>query len=78
MFAKSKKILTIALAAVALTAASIAVTSDAFAKGGGGGGGGGGKGHGHGWSHFGGSSIVIIDNGCWRWVPGHGRVYVCN
>ena len=75
MFAKSKKILTIALAAVALSAASIALTSDAFAKGGGGGGG---KGHGHGWSHFGGSSVVIIDNGCWRWVPGYGRVYVCN
>jgi hypothetical protein len=78
MSAKSKKILNIAVAALALTTASLAATGDALAKGsGGGGGGGGGKGNGHGWSRFGGG-VVVIDSGCWRWLPGYGRVYVCN
>src|SRR5262245_44086180 len=79
MSAKSKKILTIAVAALALTTASIAATGDALAKGSGGGGsgGGGGKGNGHGWGRFGGG-VVVIDSGCWRWLPGYGRVYVCN
>ncbi len=76
MFAKSKKIITVAVAAAALTAASLAATGDAVAKNGGGGGGGG-KG-GHGWHPGFGSSIVVIDNGCWRWLPGYGRVWVCN
>jgi hypothetical protein len=63
---------------IALTTASLAATGDALAKGsGGGGGGGGGKGNGHSWSSFGGGGVVI-DSGCWRWLPGYGRVYVCN
>jgi hypothetical protein len=33
--------------------------------------------HGHGWGRgFGG--IVVIDDGCYRWVRGVGRVYVCD
>ena len=67
----SKKILDIAVSALALTTASMAASGDALAKGsggGGGGGGGGGKGNGHGWSHFGGGGVVI-DSGCWRWLP---------
>jgi hypothetical protein len=74
-----QEILAIAVAALALTTASMAASGDALAKGsgGGGGGGGGGKGNGHGWSHFGGG-VVVIDSGCWRWLPGYGRVYVCN
>ncbi|MGA7488350.1 MAG: hypothetical protein WBW74_15610 [Xanthobacteraceae bacterium] len=74
MFAKSKKIITVAVAAAALAAASLAATGDAVAKNGGGGGGKGG----HGWHGGFRSSIVVIDNGCWRWVPGYGRVWVCN
>jgi hypothetical protein len=78
MFANTKKILTIAVAAAAISVASLAVTGDAFAKGGGGGGGGmGGHGHGFGWGHRWGGGVVVIDSGCWRWVPGYGRVYVC-
>jgi hypothetical protein len=82
MFTKSKKILTIAVAAVALTTASFAVTGDALAKGGMGGGGfgkGGGFGHGHGFGRgFGHGGVVFIGSSCWRWFPGLGKVWVCD
>jgi hypothetical protein len=68
----SKKILTVALAAVAITTASLAVTGDAFAKGGKGGG------HEHGSWGRGFSSIVVIESSCYQWVRGLGKVYVCN
>ena len=72
MLTKSKKILTIALTAVAIT--SFAATGDAFAKGGGGGGKGG---HGHYFygGGYGYSTIVVVDS-CYRWIRGF-RVFVC-
>ena len=75
MLNKTKKTFAVALTAVVLTAASFAATGDAFAKGGGGGGHGG---HGHGYGHFWGrGGIVLVDSGCWTWVPRYGRVNVC-
>ena len=38
---------------------------------------GGGPHGGHGYWGRGFGGIVVIDSGCWRWVPGLGRVYVC-
>jgi hypothetical protein len=73
MMNKTKKTLAVALTAVVLTAASFAATGEAFAKGGGGGHGG----HGHGHGFWGRGGIVLIDSGCWTWLPGHGRVNIC-
>ena len=70
-----------AVATAAAIGAAALIPTAASAGGGKGGGMGGGMGGGpHGgpgyWGRgFGG--IVVIDSGCWRWVPGLGRVYVC-
>jgi hypothetical protein len=65
---ESKKILTVALMAVAF-AASLMAIGNAFAIGGGG------KGeHGHGYWR----GNAVLDSGCHRWIPGFGRVYICN
>jgi hypothetical protein len=75
---KSKKILTVALTAVAITAASLASTGSAFA---------GWKhhhhhhhhGHWHGW----GGGVFLsgaVAASCWRWIEtrrGYAKVYVC-
>jgi hypothetical protein len=66
-----KTIFAVATAA-AIGAAALIPTS---ASAGGGKGGGSHGGHGYWGRGFGG--IVVIDSGCWRWVPGLGRVYVC-
>jgi hypothetical protein len=68
----SKKILTVAFAAVAITTASLAVTGDTFAKGGKGGGN-----HSGYWGR-GYSRIVVVDSTCYQWIRGLGTVYVCN
>jgi hypothetical protein len=70
--------------AVAIGAAAL-IPTEASAGGGGKDGGGMGGGyhgghHGH-WGHgygrgFGG--IVVIGPSCWRWIPGFGKVYVCD
>jgi hypothetical protein len=75
MQTKSKKLLTISLAAIALTTASLAVTGEASAKGGGGGGGKGG-GHFHGYHHSGFFFATPYVSSCWRWI-GVKRVWVC-
>jgi len=64
-----KKILTVALAAVALTTASLAATGSAQAH----------WKHRHGHGFWGvGFSSVIVDSGCYtRWVRGVGRVMFC-
>ena len=78
---KTKKILTIAFAAVALTTSSLAITGQAYAKGGGkqlAGGGvtripSGGR-------HFAFTRGIYFSNpgyvSCWRWIGGK-RVFVC-
>jgi hypothetical protein len=69
MQTKSKKLLTIALAAVALTTASLAATGEASARGGRGGG------HFHAFrSGFFFSTPVYAS--CWKWF-GVKRVWVC-
>jgi len=74
MQTKLKKLLTIALAAAALTTASLGATGEAFAKGGGGGGKGGGHHHSFFRSGFYFSSPVV--SSCWAWFGGK-RVWVC-
>jgi hypothetical protein len=74
-----------AVATVAAIGAAALIPTEASAGGGGKGGGGMGGGyhaghHGH-WGHgygrgFGG--IVVIGPSCWRWIPGFGKVYVCD
>ena len=59
--------------AVAIGAAALIPTA---ASAGGGKGGGPHGAHGYWGRGFGG--IVVIDSGCWRWVPGLGRVDVCS
>jgi hypothetical protein len=73
MQTKSKKLLTISLAAIALTTASLAVTGEASAKGGSGGKGGG---HFHGYHHSGVFFATSYVSPCWRWI-GVKRVWVC-
>ena len=68
---KTKKIITVALAAVALTTASLAATGNAFAGGG----------HHH--HHFFRSGVFFatpVYASCWKWVYFKGlykKVYVC-
>ena len=75
---KFKTIITAAIAALALTTASLAVPGQAFARGGHGG-------HGIGHGHFGGHGIFghgyhhrqfFAYNSCWKWSP-YGPVNVC-
>jgi hypothetical protein len=79
---KTKKILTIALAAVVLTTASVALAGEALAKGGKSGGGkGGGRGGKHHHHHFHRgygfySAPVVVDYGCWKWIN-YKKVWVC-
>jgi len=63
-------------AAAAIGAAAL-IPTEASAGGGKGGGMGGGPHGGHGYWGRGFGGIVVIGPGCWRWVPGLGRVYVC-
>ena len=71
---KTKKILTVALAAVALTTASLASTGNAFA---------GGRGHHHHHHHFFRSGVYFaspVYASCWKWVYYKGyykKIYVC-
>ena len=68
--AKTKKTLTVAFAAVALTTASLAATGDAYAKGGG---------HHH-FFHRGVFFAPVVYNSCWKVIVVRGilkRVYVC-
>ena len=75
-----------ALATVAAIGAAALIPTAASAGGGGKGGGGMGNhyhghGHGHGHGHWGGGfggGVVVIAPSCWRWVPGVGKVWVCN
>jgi hypothetical protein len=71
-----------AVATVAAIGAAALIPTAASASGGGKGGGGMGggyHGHGHGHGHWGGGSgVVVVIESCWRWVPGLGKVYVCN
>ena len=73
-----------AVATVAAIGASALIPTAASAGGGGKGGGGMGSGHhghghGHGHGHWGGGSgVIVVIESCWRWVPGLGKVYVCN
>jgi hypothetical protein len=74
-----------AVATVAAIGTAALIPTEASAGGGGKGGGGMGGGyhgghHGH-WGHgygrgFGG--IVVVGPSCWRWIPGFGKVYVCD
>jgi hypothetical protein len=74
-----------AVATVAAIGAAALIPTEPSAGGGGKDGGGMGGGyhgghHGH-WGHgygrgFGG--IVVIGPSCWRWIPGFGKVYVCD
>ena len=70
-----------AVATAAAIGASALIPTAASAGGGKGGGMGGGMGGGphggHGYWGRGFGGIVVIDSGCWRWVPGLGRMYVC-
>ena len=72
---KIKTIITAAIAALALTTASLAIPGQAFAGGHGHGGHGGhgifGHGHHHHHRHF------FAYNSCWKWSP-YGPVNVCN
>ena len=69
---KFKMITTAAIAALALSTASLAIPGQAFAGGHGGHGGGhGGFGHGYRHRHF------FAYNSCWKWSP-YGPVNVCN
>ena len=79
---KMKKITTAAIAALALTTASLAIPGQAFAGGHGGHGGHGG-GHGFGGGHFGHGFFgyghrhhFYAYNSCWKWSP-YGPVNVC-
>jgi hypothetical protein len=58
------------------------VRAASYGFGGGNGGRGmGNHGHGHGHGHWGGGFggvVVVIAPSCWRWVPGVGKVWVCN
>jgi len=72
MQTKLKKLLTIALAAVALTTASLGATGEAFAKGGGGKGGG----HHHGFFRSGFYFSSPVVSSCWAWFGGK-RIWVC-
>ena len=78
MQTKFKKLLTVALAAVALTTASLGATGEAFAKGGGGGGAGkgGGGGHHHGFFRSGFYFSSPVVSSCWGWFGGR-RVWIC-
>ena len=76
-----------AVATVAAIGAAAFIPTAASAGGGGKGGGGmggGGMGGGyHGHGHWGGGygyggGVVVIGPSCWRWVPGVGKVWVCN
>jgi hypothetical protein len=74
-----------AVATVAAIGAAALIPTAASAGGGGKGGGGMGNhghGHGHGHGHWGGGGfgggVVVIAPSCWRWVPGVGKVWVCN
>lgn len=69
-----------AFATVAAIGAAALIPTSASAGGGGKGGGGMGN-HDHGHGHWGGSfggGVVVIAPSCWRWVPGVGKVWVCN
>jgi hypothetical protein len=72
------------VASVAAIGAAALIPTAASAGGGGKGGGGMGNhshGHGHGHGHWGGGfggGVVVIAPSCWRWVPGVGKVWVCN
>jgi hypothetical protein len=70
MLNKAKKMLTIALAAVAFTTASVAFTGDAFAKGGKGGG------KRLGWHRGVFLSAPVVVPVCWQWINGK-KVWVC-
>jgi hypothetical protein len=88
---KFKKIITAAIAALALSTASLAVPGQAFAGGHGHGGHGGGHGHHghHGFGHRHGHGIFghghhhhhhrpfFAYNSCWKWSP-YGPVNVCH
>jgi hypothetical protein len=69
---KTKKIITVALAAVALTTASLAATGNAYAKGGG---------HHHHFFHRGVFfATPVVYASCWKWVYFKGiykKIYVC-
>jgi hypothetical protein len=67
-----------AVATAAAIGAAALIPTAASAGGGKGGGMGGGPHGGHGYWGRGFGGIVVIDSGCWRWVPGLGRVYVCS
>ena len=70
-----------AVATVAAIGAAALIPTAASAGGGGKGGGGGMGNHGHGHGHWGGGfggGVVVIAPSCWRWVPGVGKVWVCN
>ena len=76
-----RKTIFVVATAAAIGAAAL-IPTEASAGGGGKGGGmgggmGGGPHGGHGYWGRGFGGIVVIDSGCWRWVPGLGRVYVC-
>ena len=78
---KFKTIITAAIAALALTTASLAVPGQALARGGHGGHGGHGIGHGHfGHGFFGHGHHhhrpFFAYNSCWKWSP-YGPVNVC-
>jgi len=70
------------VATVAAIGAAALIPTAASAGGGGKGGGGmGNHGPGHGHGHWGGGfggGVVGIAPSCWRWVPGVGKVWVCN
>ena len=76
---KFKMITTAAIAALALSTASLAIPSQAFAGGHGHGGFGGGHGHhgfGHGFFGHGHRHHFFAYNSCWKWSP-YGPVNVC-
>ena len=72
MLMQTKKVLTIALAAVALTTASVAFAGDAFATGGGRGG-----------KHFHVNrgvvfhSTPVVVSSCWKWIN-FKKVWICH
>jgi len=84
---KFKTIITAAIAALALTTASLAIPGQAFAGGHGHGGHGGHGHHGIGGGHFGHGLFggghhhhhrhFFAYNSCWKWSP-YGPVNVCN
>jgi hypothetical protein len=66
-----------AVATVAAIGAAALIPTSASAGGGGKGGGNHDHGHGHWGGSFGGG-VVVIAPSCWRWVPGVGKVWICN